>query len=152
MNHLEPFLVFTIDDHRYALRLCIVERVIHAIAVTPLPGAPDIVAGVINVHSRIVPVFNIRQRFHFPARKISLTDRFIIARTMRRTVVLITDAVYGVIEYPGRDVIPAKKILDEIKYVDGAIGIPDGMVLIHDLDQFLSPAEEEDLNMALGNP
>ena len=82
---LVPFLL---DDHRYALHLGVVERVIPAVEITPLPKAPEIVLGLINIRGKIIPTLNIRRRLQLPERETELTDHFIIANTPKRTVAL----------------------------------------------------------------
>ncbi len=80
MSLSDQYVVFGLDEHSFALRLSAVVRVVRAVEVTPLPRAPEIVLGVINVQGRITPVFDVRKRFRLPAREISLSDQFIIAR------------------------------------------------------------------------
>lgn len=43
-------VVFSIEGQRYALPLNDVERVLPMVAVSPLPQAPAVVLGVINLH------------------------------------------------------------------------------------------------------
>ena len=45
----DQIVVFTIDELSYALSLQTVVKVIHAIEIRPLPEAPDIICGIINV-------------------------------------------------------------------------------------------------------
>src|SRR3712207_6774571 len=102
MNNSRRYVVFTLDEHGYALPLSFVERIVRAVEVTPLPKAPEIVLGVINVQGRVIPVVNIRKRFRLPEREIELSDQFIIARTAKRTIALVVDAVGGVAETLGQ--------------------------------------------------
>jgi purine-binding chemotaxis protein CheW len=142
-------VVFALDDQRYALHLSAVERIVRAVEMTPLPKAPKIVIGVINVQGRIIPVFNIRRRFHLPEREIELSDQLIIANTARRTVALVVDTVDGVIERLSEEVTPADQVLPRIEYVEGIVKLENGLVLIHDLDKFLSIDEEAKLDEAV---
>jgi len=91
-------VVFSLGAQRYALRLSAVQRIVYAVDVTPLPSAPGIVLGVINVEGRIVPVINIRKRFALPDKEIDLNDHLIIATTAKRSVALLTDSVSGVVD------------------------------------------------------
>ena len=70
--------------------------------ITPLPNAPDIVLGVVNMQGRVIPVMNIRQRFNLPKREIALTDQLIFAHTERRPVALVADTVTEVAEWSGK--------------------------------------------------
>lgn len=50
MNELMRAVVFCLDGQRYALPLAAVRRIVRAVEVTPLPGAPAIVLGAIDDH------------------------------------------------------------------------------------------------------
>ncbi|MBA3806643.1 MAG: purine-binding chemotaxis protein CheW [Acidobacteria bacterium] len=145
MSTLNQYVVFNLDEQFFALRLAAVERVIRSVGVTPLPGAPEIVSGAVNLQGRIVPVFNVRRRFGLPEGEMELSDQIIIARTHRRAVALLVDGVRGVHESPAEEV-KAEEILPGMKYVEGIMKLPDGIVLIHDLDKFLSLEEEKALD------
>lgn len=146
---MEEYVVIYLDELRIALRLSVVERVIRAVHVTPLPNAPEIVFGVINVQGRVIPVVNIRQRFCLEDRQMALADRIVIAHTAQRPVALVADAVSGVLEYSGPDIIDADDILPGLKHVDGVAKREDGLILIHNLSEFLSLDEESALERAM---
>jgi len=143
------FVLFALDEQRYALTLCSVERVVRVVDVTPLPKAPGIVLGVVNAGGDIVPVFDLRQRFRLPQREIILSDQLIIARTSQQRVALIVDSASDVVDVPAEKIITAGNILPEMEYVKGVVKLQDGLVLIHDLDEFLSSEEEKNLDEAL---
>jgi purine-binding chemotaxis protein CheW len=149
MNQVNQLLVFLLDHQRYALHLAAVERVVRAVEVTPLPRAPRIVHGVIDLHGRIIPVIDVRRRFGLPAREIDFNDRFVIARTPRRRVALAVDAVDGVVDHPRGQIQAAEEILPHLEYVEGVLKLKDGMALVHDLGRFLSLDEEDALDQAL---
>lgn len=54
-------------------------------------------------------------------------------------------------ELPEHRVVRAEKILPGMKYVEGVVKLDDGMILIHDLDTFLSLQEEKTLERALSS-
>lgn len=145
MNGSPPLLVFTLDAQRYALRLEAVERVVSAAEITPLPGAPEVVLGLINLRGRVVPVIQLRRRFSLPDRDIRLSDSFIVASTSRLSFALVADAVHGLVECPPEAVVPAEEILPRMDPIEGVMVLPDGMVLISDLDRALSLEEEASL-------
>lgn len=145
-NHL---IIFTLDERRYALYLPAVERVVRVVEITSLPKAPEIVLGVVNVQGRITPVVNIRKRFRLPEREMNLSDQLIIAHTSKRTVALVADAVSEVIECSEGEVSATEEILPGMDYVEGVLKLEDGMILIHDLDKFLSFDEEKALDKAM---
>ena len=145
----DQLVVFRLDDQRYALHLAVVERVVRMVDITPLPKAPEIVLGVVNVQGRILPVVHLRRRFRFAERAIHLSDHLIIARTSKRTVALVVDEVSSVVSCSAQEVRTVQTILPAVEYVQGVLRLEDGMVLIHDLDTALSLAEEQTLDAAL---
>lgn len=149
MRNPDSLLIFTLDDRRYALPVSSVDRVVRIVAVTLLPKAPDIVSGVINVQGRIIPVVNLRRRFGLPERELVLTDQLVVAHTARRTVALVADAVLDVIACPV--LVESAHIVPGIEYLAGVAKLDDGLILIHDLDRFLSLEEENLLSHALEN-
>jgi purine-binding chemotaxis protein CheW len=143
------WVVFSLDAGRYALPLAAVERIVRAVEITHLPSAPRIVLGAIDVQGRVLPVFNVRRRFGLPERDIDPADQFVIARSGNRTVVLVVDAAQGVLQSPVSDTVSAASIATGLEHIQGVIRLPDGLVLIQDLDLFLSAAEARALDEAL---
>ncbi len=141
--------IFLLDDQRYALRLDAVERIVPAAELTPLPGAPAIVLGLIDVEGRIIPVVDISARFHLPERQMGVNDRIIIARTARRMIGILVDEAGEVIERAEEEVDRAAAILLGSKYIEGVLRLDEGLVLIHDLESFLSLEEEKSIAGAM---
>lgn len=149
VNQSNQLVVFTLDEQRYALHLASVERVARRVELTPLPKAPAIVLGVINVQGRIIPVVNLRKRFGLVERGIRLSEHIILAHTLKRAVALVVDAVHGIIERSQQEVIAAEEILSGLDYLEGVTKLEGGLILIHDLGTFLSFEEEKELDAAL---
>lgn len=142
-------VIFNLDEQSYALYLVAVKRIVRLVEITPLPKAPEIVLGILNLQGEIIPVVNIRRRFRLPERETDLNDQLIIAKTQRRTFALAADSVSGVIERPEEDLIAAEKIIPGMEYVEGVIKLEEGIILIHNLDKFLSLDEEKALKEAM---
>lgn len=141
-------VVFKLDEYLYALKLSFVEMAVRVVEVTPLPKAPDIAVGMINYHGKLIPVLNLRKRFSLPEREIRLNDHIIIANTRRLRVALLVDEVRGMIESNLQEITTAGDIMPRTDYLEGVIKIEGGLILIHDLDTFLSLEEEGDLGDA----
>lgn len=124
-------------------------RIVRAAAITPLPQAPDIILGILDIQGEIMPVVNVRKRFRQPERELRPADQFIIARARSLTVALVVDAAHSVVEVQDRDLIATDDILAGMEYVAGVTRTKGGLVLIHDLDTFLSLGEEKVLLAAL---
>jgi purine-binding chemotaxis protein CheW len=145
----QPLVVFSLDDQRYALALARVQRAVRVVAITPLPKAPPIVLGIIDLGGVVIPVIDIRQRFNHPPRDVRLSDHLIVATTGKRTVALLVDETKGVIEASPESFAPAGEILPGLELVDGAMKLENGLILIHDLERLLSLEEETAIDRAL---
>jgi purine-binding chemotaxis protein CheW len=149
VGEIAQWVVFSLDTGRYALPLIAVDRIIRAAYITPLPLAPEIVLGAIDVGGRVLPVFNTRRRFRLAERTMDPADHLLIAHTAQRSVVLVIDAAQGVFELPTTAMIDAASIAPELRVIHGVIQLEDGLVLIHDLENFLSPDEARTLDAAM---
>lgn len=151
MSDTIHLVVFRLDDRRFALPLAAVEHVVRAVDVTPLPRAPSIVLGAINVAGHVLPVLNVRRRFAMSERALVPADSFLLARTARRPVVLAIDEAEGVVERPLGDIVESAQIAPGLEHFPGVVGFDDGLVLIHDLERFLSLDESQALDDAMGD-
>jgi purine-binding chemotaxis protein CheW len=149
MSELTQLIIFRLDAQRYAVPLIVVERIVRAVEVTPLPRAPAIVLGVIDVEGRVLPVLNIRRRFGLPDKDITPEDQFLIAQTAQRAVVLVIDESLGVIEHPSTEIVAPGWIVPGLEQIQGVIKLEDGLALIHDLEKFLSLDEARSLDEAM---
>ena len=150
MNQMPKLVTFSLDGRMFALDVFVVQRVIPVVETTPLPEAPEIVSGIINLEGQVIPVFDVRLRLNLPVREARLGDRMIIASAKKRHVALLVDSVDDVIEVPEREITAGERILPELAYVEGVVKTENGMILIHDLDRFLSLEEDKALDAAMG--
>jgi purine-binding chemotaxis protein CheW len=139
-------VVFALDAQLYALPLASVRRVLRMVEVTPLPNAPEVVLGVIDLHGNIIPVMSMRRRFGRPEPEASLSGQIIVAETATRCVALVVTSVAGVIERTVEEVTEAEKIVPGAQYVEGISKLDDGIVFIHNIDHFLSKKEDQQLD------
>lgn len=146
---ISQLLIFTLEGQRYALQLASVSRVVRAAAITPLPRAPEIVLGVLDLQGEVIPVINLRQRFRLPSREIRTSDLYLIARANALTVALVVDGVESVLEASAQAIIAPDDILSGTGFLLGVTRTADGLVLIHDLATMLFPEEEQLLAQAL---
>ena len=149
MARPDSLVVFTMDAQRYAIPLASVERVFPTVEITPIPKAPEIVLGVVNIQGRVVPVVDIRRRFRLPEREPEIYDHMIVASTGKRVVAFVVDGATGVLEIPESEITALRDLLPGTNYVEGVVRLPDGLILIHDLETFLSLEEENLLERAM---
>ncbi len=143
------FLVFFLDERRFAIPIMHVERVVRAIEITVLPKAPEIVMGVVNFKGKIVPVIDIRQRFNLPKAELNVSHQMIIINLCNSSFVLLVDSVEGNIEKPDMDIVHPTDIIEGIHYLEGVIRMDDGVLMVPNLEKILTVQENSELENAL---
>ena len=138
-------LVFTLSGQRYGVDLAATVRVLPMAAFSRLPGAPPVVLGALNLHGELTPVLDIRRRLGLGAVHHGPDDRLLVGLAGGRTVALPVDEVVGVVEVPRESVVAPGEIGADGAHVEGVAMLEDGLLLIEDLDAFLSDAEEQAL-------
>ena len=142
-------LLLEAAGERFALPAAQVRRVVRAVAVASLPGAPSAIDGVIDVHGRVVPVLSLRRRFGLPDREVHPDDVLVLAAVGAREVALRVDAALSLARTDPSRVVPAAGVVARPGYAAGVATLPDGVVVIHDLGAFLDEAEGAALDAAL---
>jgi purine-binding chemotaxis protein CheW len=145
-------LVFELEGQRYGLPTADVRELVRAVTITPLPDAPAVIEGVVNVRGRVLPVLDVRARFRLPAKALDPADHFIVASAGARGVVLRVDRATHLTLVDEGSIQPPETLGASAAYVAGVAKLEDGLVLIHDVTTFLSAAEAAGLDEALRAP
>lgn len=142
-------LVFELAGARYALELACVREVLRAVFITPLPDAPPVVEGVVDIRGEIVPVYDLRARFDLPARALTPDEVLIAAWTGERRVAIRAETVEWMAQVPVTAVSDPSGFRLGSRRIKGVLQLEDGLVLIQDLAAFLDQAEADSLGRAL---
>jgi purine-binding chemotaxis protein CheW len=132
MHHL----LFSVDHMRCALPLTSVRIVLQMVQLGPAPESRTGLAGTVNLHGQIIPVWSVRSFFKIPDRAPLLTDKLIIAQAGRDSVALWVDETHVIQQSP---VLPAPAESEEKgqPMVSGLEMTADGTYHFVDLSRFL---------------
>lgn len=142
-------LVFEVAGVHYALPVGSVEEILRAVAIVPLPQAPPVIEGLIDVRGSVVPVLDLRSRFRLPPRAVRPSDHLILAHAGPRRVAVRADRAVDLVRLDPARVEEASRVVPAAEFVAGIAKLSDGLVLIHDLGGFLTQAEAERLDRSL---
>lgn len=134
-TEMSKLVAFSLDEPRYALHLSAVERVVRAVETMPLPKAPEIVLGVINMQGQIIPVVDVRQRFRLRAREMNLKE-FLEIIEFR-----LASETYGIESAFVREVYPLKDFTPlpgAPPFVLGIINVRGQILSVVDLKKFFN--------------
>lgn len=142
-------LLFGVDGSLFGVDVGAVHRVVAAVEITPLPHAPSVVAGVVNVHGSVLPVLDLRWRLNGRHTNVTLGTKLIVTRLPSREIVLLVDHVSDVVEIPSAAVVSAATLAPGVGLLRGVASAPDGLVLIQDVEAMLTADEDARLEDAL---
>lgn len=142
-------VTFTLDDQEYALPIANVVQVVRMVATTPMPEAPKIVRGVINVRGKVIPVIDVRKLFNLPAKTYDLNTQLLIAQANGCMMALIVDVVSEVLTMPANSVEPPSEIAPQMERLSAVGKLGDRLLLMPDINGILTFEEKRRLETVL---
>jgi purine-binding chemotaxis protein CheW len=106
---------FLLAYERHAVETSWVREVVALRELTPLPGVPAFVAGLINVRGRIVAVVDLKAFFDLPRKGLPDLNRVIVIGDDSIEFGLLVDAVHGVVELRRDELQPALPTLSGVR-------------------------------------
>lgn len=97
---------FLMGYERHAIGVALVQEVLALRELTPLPGAPRFVAGIVNVRGRIVSVVDLKAFFDLPGKGLPDLNRVLVISDGRIEFGLLVDSVAGMRRVPLADLQP----------------------------------------------
>jgi len=137
---------FECRAHRFALPLHSVRRVLHSAQPTRLPGAPDIVLGILNVAGEVITVVDFFKRVGLPLSGIRAFQRLLVIEVSGLALGLLVDRVHGVMRLDPSTLTRVPKEIGAADYIDAVVRLEDGLSIIVSPEKFF--LEEEKLSLA----
>ena len=123
-------VAFLLGNESYALESIYIREVQPLRELTPLPGTPPFVLGIINLRGQIVSVITIKKFFDLPERGLTTLDKVIVIGDGRMEFGILADAILGVRSLPLAIIQPSLPTLTGIRqeYLKGITG--EGLVIL----------------------
>ena len=138
-------LCFELADKEYAVGVAGVREVRRVRQVTPVPKAPDFVAGVINLRGRVVPVISLRKKLGLPPAPGAAFNRVLITELAGHLLGIAVDSVAGVLTLDGSAIEPPDELFKKCEYLTGVGKAGRRLILLVDLERLLSGEEKAGL-------
>ena len=137
------FVAFCVGSQHFGIEIHRVMEVISLPAITPLPGTPNFVEGLIDVRGQLVPVVDLRKRLGETTRANTMQTRILIVRLNKKKTGLIVDAADQVYTVPAENIQPPPEQGSDFVL---AVAKQENVVLvILDLEKLLSVDEQATL-------
>ena len=92
----DKFLTFQLESESYGIEIRHVTEIVAIQKITALPDVPEYTMGLINLRGKIIPVIDVRIRFHLSQREYDHRTCIIVVNIHNNTVGLIVDSVQEV--------------------------------------------------------
>ena len=129
-------LEFRLASERYAVETRHVHGVHPLRDLTPLPGTPPFVLGIVNVRGRILPVVDLKKLFDLPEQGLTDLHRIILVRGNDLELGLLADVIVGVRSVATDSLQVSLPTLTGIR-ADYLKGVSDERLVVLDLDRIL---------------
>ena len=140
-------VTFELNGETYALDVMRVQEVLKVGEISPVPGAPEYVLGIINLRGKVVTVIDARLRLGLPYAEGTEASRIIVLEAAGQDVGIQVDSVAEVMQIPRADIDPSPSVgnEDSAQYIEGVGSREQELIIVVDIDKLLSEEEWADL-------
>ena len=137
------FLVFSLGEEEYAIDILKVQEIRGYENVTRIANAPDFIKGVTNLRGVIVPIVDLRIKFHLDKVDYGGQTVVIVVNVGSRIVGIVVDSVSDVMTLNPDQIKPAPEfgVTLSSDFLSGLGSLEDRMLVIVDIDKLLTSEE-----------
>ncbi|WP_355660785.1 chemotaxis protein CheW [Halomonas salifodinae] len=137
------FLVFSLGDEEYAIDILKVQEIRGYENVTRIANAPDFIKGVTNLRGVIVPIVDLRIKFHLDKVEYGGQTVVIVVNVGQRVVGIVVDGVSDVMTLTPEQIKPAPEfgVTLSADFLSGLGSLEDRMLVLVDIDKLLTSEE-----------
>lgn len=147
----KKYLTFILDNQYFAVPIEDVMEIISMQEPTKIPDFPPYVKGIINLRGKIIPLIDLRTRFHRGESDYNDRASVIVVGVREFDIGFIVDGVDEVIDLSKSQIAPPLNMSTEIqnRYITGVGKYEDRIILLLDSSKVLSEDELDDISMGL---
>ena len=139
----QEYLTFTLGREEYAIDILRVQEIRGYDQVTAIANAPPFIKGVINLRGAIVPIVDLRIKFHLAEVTYDPFTVVIILNIGRRIVGVVVDSVSDVIALGGDAIRPPPEFgaSFDTEYLLGLATAGERMLILVDIERLMTSRE-----------
>lgn len=147
-------VVFDLANETYGVGIEVVREIIRMQVVTYVPDSPEYVEGVINLRGRVVPVMDLRRRFHLVVTEETAQTRVLVVEIRGEWIGVIVDAVNEVQRISESSVEPTSALVttEDSFYIQGIAKLDEKLLILLDLESALGDTLAEFGELAVEAP
>ena len=137
------YLTFRLNDEDYGVEIEYVTEIVCIPKITEVPDLPDFVKGVVNLRGQVIPVLDLRTKFHMEPREYDAKTCVIVIHLDKMFIGLIVDTVQDVREILPENVSPAPHLSNApaSRYILGLGKVGEAVNILLDVKKILSEEE-----------
>ncbi len=135
---------FYLDDLLFGIDVDAVQEVLRFQTMTPVPLAPTVVAGLINLRGQIVTALDLRRRLELPERPAGLLPANVVLRSTTVGASLLVDAIGEVVDVEDESFEAPPETVQGMarQLIVGAYKLPEQLLFLLDLKKTLEIGSE----------
>ncbi|MGM8848904.1 chemotaxis protein CheW [Salinicola sp. V024] len=137
------YLVFSLGEEEYAVDILKVQEIRGYENVTRIANVPDFIKGVTNLRGVIVPIIDLRLKFHLDKVEYDGQTVVIVVNVDDRIVGIVVDGVSDVMSLAPDQIKPAPEfgVTLSSDYLSGIGSLEDRMLVLVDIEKLLTHEE-----------
>ncbi len=137
------YLTFVLGTEEYGLEILKVQEIRGYDAVTHIANTPDFIKGVVNLRGKIVPIVDLRIKFHLGHVEYDEFTVVIILNLSGRIVGIVVDGVSDVMALQDDQIrdVPALVTSIDTKHIVGLATVEAQMLILVDIEQLMGSAD-----------
>jgi purine-binding chemotaxis protein CheW len=143
----DMYLTFRLAQEEYGIEIRYVTEIIGIQKITEVPDTEEFVKGVINLRGKIIPVIDVRVRFHLEPKPYGDRTCIIVVDMNGSAIGLIVDEVCEVVNIPEANVSEAPRTSKgtNSRFIQGIGKIDDAVKIILNINRLLNDNELADM-------
>jgi purine-binding chemotaxis protein CheW len=139
----DKYLTFHLGKEIYGIEIGYVTEIVGIQKITQVPDMPNFIKGVVNLRGQIIPVMDVRIRFHMKTRTYDDRTCLIVVNADSTLIGLVVDTVNEVAEIPEEKISPPSKIGrgKSNRYIKGMGRTNQGVRIILNIEKLLFEKE-----------
>lgn len=139
----QQFLTFLLDGQEYGVELLNIQEIRGFSPITPIPNVPSHVRGVMNLRGTVLPVIDLRMKFHIPEVEYTKFTVIVIITVAEKMVGLLVDAVSDVLMVEPSALRPAPDFGSSVdtRFISGVFQTHDHLAVALNLEQLLTEGD-----------
>lgn len=139
-NGTQQFATFYVGDLLLGVDIRQVQEINRQLEVTPVPGAPPFVRGVINLRGEVATVINLRTVLGLPRVEVTRETRNLIVHSQGEAIGLLVDKISDILTVRGDEISSPPSNLSGVdgRFFTGVYATETELVVLLDIEQALS--------------